>query len=58
MDDQIRKYQVIQSHLVKECTKFNYNILEININHFEDTIEKMHDIILQNIEQAYLAGQF
>ncbi len=50
VDEQIHKYQTIQSHLIKECKKFNFNILEININHFEDTIEKMHDSILNCIE--------
>lgn len=32
--------------------------MEININYFEDTIEKMHDIILEQIEGAYLAKEF
>ncbi len=44
--------------MIKECEKFNFKILEININHFEETIDKMHDIILNQIEKAYLAGEF
>lgn len=44
--------------MIRESKKFNYNILEININHFDETIGRMHDIILDNIEQAYLAGKF
>jgi hypothetical protein len=55
-NEQIRKYQAIQCHLIKECRKYNFNILEININHFEDTIDRIHEIILGNIEKAYLAG--
>ena len=54
----ISNYQTIQDHLIKECQKFNFNILEININHFEETIEIMHNIILQQIELAYLDKQF
>ncbi|CDW77269.1 UNKNOWN [Stylonychia lemnae] len=42
---QIRKYQTIQNYLIKECEKFGFKILEININYFEETIEKMHDHI-------------
>ena len=58
MNEQIHKYQTIQSHLVRECQKFNFNILEININQFDNTIEKMHDIIIECIEEAYEAGRF
>ena len=58
VNGQIRKYQTIQTHLVDQCRKFNYNILEININFFEETITKMHDIILANIESPSKAGEF
>jgi 2-phosphoglycerate kinase len=54
----IKKYQAIQNYLIQESKQFNFNVLEININHFEETTEAMHDIILSYLEQAYLGGQF
>jgi len=52
----VEKYQKIQTYLEKECTHFQK--LQININHFEETIDKMHDYILEKIEEAYYKGLF
>eukprot|EP00831_Metopus_contortus_P012916 TRINITY_DN15213_c0_g1_i4.p2 TRINITY_DN15213_c0_g1~~TRINITY_DN15213_c0_g1_i4.p2 ORF type:complete len:106 (+),score=19.22 TRINITY_DN15213_c0_g1_i4:160-477(+) len=52
----LRNYQAIQQHLLRVSD--NMKVVQININSFEDTIDLMHNTILERIEEAYSKGEF
>ena len=52
LEQKLNEYQVIQSYLKGACQGLNFTELEIDINRFEATIDTMHDVILDAIEQG------
>jgi 2-phosphoglycerate kinase len=52
----LKNYQVIQKYLLETAT--DLKAVKIDINNFEDTLDYMHNIILDNIEEAYSRGAF
>ncbi len=52
----LRNYQVIQKYLLEVSA--DLKVVQININSFEDTLDLMHNTILERIEQAYSRGEF
>ena len=43
---------MIQDYLLEACSQLKFTELEIDINKFEATIDTMHDVILEAIEQG------
>ncbi len=52
----LKNYQVIQKYLLKVSA--DLKVVKININSFEDTLDLMHNTILERIEEAYSRGEF
>ena len=52
----LRNYQVIQKYLLQVSA--DLKVVQININSFEDTLDLMHNTILERIEEAYSRGEF
>jgi len=44
--------QSIQSYLIEACSKLSFTQLAIDINNFEATIDTMHDVMLDAIEEG------
>eukprot|EP01022_Parablepharisma_sp_SALTPOND_P001928 TRINITY_DN1079_c0_g1_i1.p3 TRINITY_DN1079_c0_g1~~TRINITY_DN1079_c0_g1_i1.p3 ORF type:complete len:401 (+),score=68.05 TRINITY_DN1079_c0_g1_i1:9908-11110(+) len=52
----LKNYQVIQKYLLQVAA--DLKVVQININSFEDTLDLMHNTILERIEEAYSNGEF
>jgi len=52
----LKNYQVIQKYLLETAT--DLKAVKIDINNFEDTLDYMHNVILDKIEEAYSRGAF
>jgi len=52
----LKNYQTIQKYLLRVSA--DLKIVQINLNSFEDTLELMHNTILDRIEEAYSKGEF
>ena len=52
----LKNYQIIQKYLLQVSA--DLKIVQININSFEDTLDHLHNAILDRIEEAYSHGEF
>jgi len=55
LEKKIDEYQQIQDYLREACQKTHFTELQIDINKFEETIELVHDRILEAIETGMKA---
>lgn len=52
LESRLREYQVTQGYLKEACRALSFTELEIDINKFEETIDTMHNVILDAIENG------
>ena len=50
LERKLSEQQMIQDYLREACGKLNFTELAIDINKFDATIDRMHDIVLEAIE--------